>query len=88
MDEVWPWPPELDGLIAAPDHHRVLLENDEVRVIETVIRAGDTVPLHCHRRATVTVVHSGSHFVAKDENGEVTVDTRVEDPPFEIPRVV
>ena len=87
MDEAWPWPEELDGLLAAPDHHRVMFENDKVRVIETVIRAGDSVPLHCHRRATVTVVLSGSHFVARDENGELSLDTRTEDPPFEMPRV-
>ena len=28
-------PAELDGVVA-PDHHRVLFENDRVRVIETI----------------------------------------------------
>jgi len=37
----WPWPPELDGPIAAPDQHRVIFENDRVRVLETTIRAGE-----------------------------------------------
>ncbi len=27
----------LDGVIAAPDHHRVIFENDAVRVLETTI---------------------------------------------------
>lgn len=77
MDGAWTWPPELDGVVAAPDHHRVLLENDEVRVIETRIGAGESVPVHCHSRPTVTYVVSVSHFVSRDEDGEVTNDTRL-----------
>lgn len=30
----WPWPPELDGPIAAPVHHQVIFENERVRVLE------------------------------------------------------
>jgi mannose-6-phosphate isomerase-like protein (cupin superfamily) len=78
---------ELDGVLAAPDHHKVLFENDEVRVLETVIRAGDTTPMHTHRRPTVSYVISGSHFVRRDEAGLVLVDTHA-DPSFEPPRVV
>ena len=32
-----PWPPELDGVVAAPDHHSILFENDAVRVVETIV---------------------------------------------------
>jgi hypothetical protein len=41
---------ELDGPVAAPDHHKVLFENDRVRVLETVIRPGDRTPMHMHLR--------------------------------------
>jgi len=44
--------PDLDGPIAAPDHHRVVFENDRVRVLETVVRPGDTTPLHTYLRRT------------------------------------
>ena len=40
----WPWPRELDALIAAPDSHRLLLENDRVRVLEVVIEPGAREP--------------------------------------------
>jgi mannose-6-phosphate isomerase-like protein (cupin superfamily) len=70
-----PWPPELDGIAAAPGHHRVLFENDAVRVVETVVRAGDHTPLHTHP-STVMYVVSGSHFIRKDDAGMVTTDTR------------
>lgn len=79
--------PELDGVIAAPDHHRVLFENEHVRVLETVIVAGDVTPVHTHP-AGATYVVSGTHFVRRDPDGNVIVDTRAADPPAELPRVI
>ena len=81
------WNPELDGPIAAPDHHVVLFENDEVRVLQTIVRAGDATPVHTHPK-TVMYVVSGSHFVRRDASGNVLVDTRDEGPSFEMPSVV
>lgn len=31
------WPPELDAVVAAPDNHTVLMENDQVRVLEVIL---------------------------------------------------
>ena len=67
---------ELDGIAADPNHHTVLFENDEVRVIETRIAAGELTPLHTHLAPTVMYVLSGSHFIRRDEHGETMVDTR------------
>lgn len=78
---------ELDGVVAAPDHHRVLFENDEVRVLETIIRVGDTAPLHTHLRPTVQYIVSGSHFIRRNEEGAVMLDTHA-DPSFTLPRVL
>jgi hypothetical protein len=78
---------DLDGVIAAPDHHKVIFENDTVRVLETTIRAGDITPLHTHLTPTVMYVISGSHFIRRDEHGATILDTRV-DPDFVLPRVL
>jgi mannose-6-phosphate isomerase-like protein (cupin superfamily) len=78
---------ELDGAIAAPDHHKVIFENDAVRVLETTIRAGDITPLHTHLTPTVMYVISGSHFVRRDEHGATLLDTRA-DSDFVLPRVM
>ena len=78
---------ELDGVIAAPDHHRVLFENEVVRVIETTIRAGDTTPAHTHLAPTAMYVVSGSHFLRRDPEGAVMLDTR-SDPAFVLPQVM
>ncbi len=77
--------PTLDGPIAAPDHHRVVFENDRVRVVETVIRAGDTTPLHTHLVPHLLIFTSGSQFVRRDAEGAVMFDTRLQDPDFAIP---
>jgi quercetin dioxygenase-like cupin family protein len=81
------WPPELDGVVAAPDHHTVLFENEDVRVIETIVRAGDTTPIHTHPK-TLMYVLSGSHFIRRSDSGEVMVDTREEGDSFVMPSVI
>lgn len=78
---------DLDGVVAAPDHHKVIFENDAVRVLEVTIRAGDITPLHTHLTPTLLYVTSGSHFLRRDEHGATLLDTRA-DPDFVMPRVL
>lgn len=73
----WPWPDSLDALVAAPKHHRLVLENDYVRVLEVRIAPGETVPLHTHRWPSVLHLMQWADFVRRDEKGSQIVDTRV-----------
>jgi hypothetical protein len=81
----WRWPDSLDALIAAPAHHQLLLEDREVRVIHTRIAPGDTVPLHTHRWGGVAYLQSWSHFIRRDENGEILFDSRRGEVPQKVP---
>lgn len=72
----WDWPDELDALVAAPENHRVLLENDRVRVIQTQVPAGATTRVHTHRWASVEYVLSTTDFIRRDGDGDVVLDTR------------
>jgi hypothetical protein len=72
----WPWPDSLDALMAAPDHHKLVLENDLVRVLDTHIPAGDVVPVHTHRWPAVYYTISAGEFVRRDGEGKVLLDTR------------
>ncbi len=72
----WPWPDSLDALAAAPLHHRLVLENERVRVLETRIPPGETAPLHTHRWPGVHFFLSFSDFVRRDQKGRVLLDTR------------
>ena len=35
------WDPALDAVIAAPKHHKVLFENDRLRVLEVTLESND-----------------------------------------------
>ena len=70
------WPAELDALIAAPEHHKLLFENERVRVIDANIPAGDMTAVHTHRFAASHIVISGSDFIRYDAGGNVLLDSR------------
>jgi hypothetical protein len=78
----WIWPDSLDALVAAPAHHDLLLEDERVRLVHTHIPPGEIVPLHTHRWGGIAYVQSFSHFIRRNERGEVTFDSRqAGDPP-------
>ena len=77
---------ELDGVAVAPGNHRVLFENEEVRVLDITIAAGETTPLHTHLAPTVLYRLSGSHFIRRDEHGGTLFDSRA-DADFVMPLV-
>lgn len=63
------WDPALDAVAAAPKHHRVLFENDRLRVLEVTLEADDEEPLHHHRWPSVFVfdqVQGPVHDIAPD----------------------
>ena len=62
-----------------------MLENDRVRVLDTRVEAGDTVPVHTHRWPSVQYVMSIAAFVRRDAEGRVLIDSRTMDLPKEAP---
>lgn len=66
----------LDALVAAPIHHRLAYENERVRVLETLVLPGQTVPLHTHEWPAALYVLSGGDFVRRNAEGEVMLDSR------------
>ena len=75
-NEQWTWPEELDALRAAPEYHTLMMENDQVRVLNTCVPAGHKVPLHTHRWPSALFIKSWSDFVRCDEGGNVVADSR------------
>ena len=70
------WPAELDAVIAAPDNHKILIENEKVRVLEVTLLPGTVEPLHSHRWPSVLYVMEAGDFIDKDMDGNVILDTR------------
>jgi len=71
----------LDALTAAPRHHILLLENESVRILETRIEPGETVPLHTHRWPAAYYFLSRGDIVRRDDTGRITFDSRQSPPP-------
>jgi len=46
----------MDALLAAPASHRLLLENDRVRVLDVVIEPGAREPEHTHQAVSLMIV--------------------------------
>ena len=61
-EQPWPWPETMDALRAAPSSHRVLIENDQVRVLEVVIEPGTREPEHTHQSASVMIVDESARL--------------------------
>jgi hypothetical protein len=74
--ELWTWPDSLDAVEAAPASHRILFENDAVRVLETRIAPGETTQVHTHRWPGILYVLSFGHFVRRAGDGMLLLDTR------------
>lgn len=70
---------DLDAMSAAPDHHELLLENDQVRVLDSVVMPGDSTPIHTHRWPAVLYIIGTSEFVRKNDAGEIVFDSRTAD---------
>ncbi|MGA3292400.1 MAG: hypothetical protein ABSE45_00305 [Candidatus Acidiferrales bacterium] len=77
----WPWPDYLDAVVAAPRYHRLLLENERVRVLEVRIAPGETVPVHTHRWPAAIYVAKQSDFIRRDGEGNLLFDSRTAGPP-------
>jgi predicted ester cyclase len=63
------WDDALDAVVAAPENHQVLLENERVRVLSSNVLPGATVPLHTHKYPSVVYVLENGDFVRYDAEG-------------------
>ena len=66
----------LDAMVAAPDHHEILLENEKVRVLDTRLGPGERTPIHTHASSAALYVMSWSDFLRRDAEGNIIVDSR------------
>ena len=73
------WPAELDAVNASAEHHRLVMENETVRVLETIIQPGEITALHTHQWPASTYFLSCSDMVRRDDKGEVLMDSRTQE---------
>ena len=74
----WPYHDSLDALTADPQHHHLVMENERVRVLQTVIPPGAHTAVHTHRWPSVLYMLSVSDFLRYDDRGTVITDSRAQ----------
>jgi mannose-6-phosphate isomerase-like protein (cupin superfamily) len=74
--ETCPWPANLDAVKAAPETHKVIFENEHVRVLEVTIAPHSKEPIHAHCWPSTLYVQQGGDIIDRDANGKVLFDSR------------
>ena len=81
------WSAEFEAVKAAPGNHKVIFENDRVRVLDVVVPPRTKEPVHGHCRPSVLYVMEGGAYVDYDVDGKVLFDSRKAGPPPALPMV-
>lgn len=68
----------LDAVVAAPDNHVVVLENERVRVLQVTVAPGETEPPHIHRWRSVMHIEAAQPLtdILYEERDGVLVEVR------------
>ena len=83
--EVATWPDKLDAVAAAPGNHKVILENDRIRVLSVTVAPGENEPLHMHRMPSVLYIIAEDDIQDFDADGKLLYDTRAQTSPPKTP---
>jgi hypothetical protein len=68
----WPWPDSMDAVNAAPKNHKVLYEDDKIRILEVTVEPGEKENMHYHRWPSVLIVDSPAKKREYTSDGKVT----------------
>lgn len=79
----WNYPDSLDATKAAPNSHIVIFENEKVRILNVLIKAGEKEPMHTHNRESVMIVDQPARIRYYDENNEVVFESKKENFSYE-----
>ncbi|MDJ0708046.1 MAG: hypothetical protein QNJ46_32640 [Leptolyngbyaceae cyanobacterium MO_188.B28] len=69
------WETHLDAVIAAPESHIVLYENDDVRVLRVVVQTGDREPYHTHKWPSIFIMLQDSPLRYYDSSDQVKFES-------------
>jgi hypothetical protein len=68
------WHPSLDAVAAAPEYHRVLYEDDHIRVLLVEVKPDDSEPMHHHRWPSVFVFDKIAKIKDHNASGATILD--------------
>lgn len=79
------WPKDQDAVISAKKNHKILLENDSVRVLEVTVLPGETEAVHHHQYPSVLYIMECGDFIDRGGDGNVIFDSRKLPSPLTFP---
>jgi len=82
------WADSLDAVVAAPKNHKVVLENDKVRVLEVTVEPGEKEPVHGHKWSSVLYVMEEENIRDYDADGKLLYDTKTDKNPMKTPYTI
>jgi hypothetical protein len=71
-----PWPDNLDAVKAAPENHKVIFENEHVRVLKVEIAPHSKEPIHAHCWPGTLYIQQAGDAIDRDANGKILFDSR------------
>jgi hypothetical protein len=74
--ETCSWPANLDAVKAAPETHKVIFENEHVRVLEVTIAPHSKEPIHTHCWPSTLYIQQIGDIIDRDANGKILFDSR------------
>ena len=52
----WPWPASMDAVVAAPKNHKVLYEDDRIRILDVTVLPSEKENVHDHPWPSVLII--------------------------------
>jgi hypothetical protein len=74
--QICSWPGNLDGAIVASDTHKVIFENEHVRVLEVTIPPHSKEPVHTHCLPSTLYMQQIGDIIVGDPDGKILFDSR------------
>jgi hypothetical protein len=82
------WSERLDAVRAAPLNHKVLLENEKVRVLDVTVRPGEREQVHAHCRPSVMYLMQEGIYRDYDGNGRLLEEVATAPPASQFPMIL
>lgn len=79
------WPDDLEAVTAAPKNHKVVFENERLRVLDVTVAPGENEPLHMHRMPSLLYIIAQDDIQDFDALGKLLYDTRSQKTPPKTP---
>ena len=77
-----PWSAAQDAVKAAPQNHRVIFENDHVRVLDVTVPPHTKEPIHAHCWPSVLYITDAGKYIDYGPDGKILFDSRsIAEPP-------